>query len=175
MISEQTPIAEVLAQFPEHRAKLIYQLRLAGLAADASIADQMHSCKMRPDGSLAEQLVATLNGVLQEPALMCQVRITEAAARQIDQIRIDEGKPQAALRIIIEGSSCSGYRYAMEFDDSRGEDDLMFEQHGMQLLVSLDDIGSLFGAEIDFHESAFESGFKINNPNKPRGGCRCSC
>lgn len=165
MISETTPLGEVLRQYPEHRAKVIYQLRLAGLSNEDSLADS----------SLSAQLVASLNSIVQEPAVMSQVRITEVAAEQLKQISQSEGMPNASLRISIAGANCSGYHCMMEFDDQIDKNDLVFEQHGVKLLVSLDDIGNLFGAEIDFHSSALEAGFKINNPNKPRGGCRCSC
>ncbi len=76
------------------------------------------------------------------------------------------------LRLAVSGGGCSGFQYGFSFDDTRNEDDLVFERDGVKLLVDQTSIDLLGGAEIDFVEDLVGSSFQVRNPN---ASSSCGC
>ena len=70
----------------------------------------------------------------------------------------------AGLRVGVRGGGCSGFQYQLAFDEQR-EDDIVFESHGLKLLVDNESLQYVRGAVIDYEESLQGAGFKVNNPN----------
>ena len=62
--------------------------------------------------------------------------------------------------------------YVLEFADEAEEDDLIFEDHGVKVLVDPKSILYLEGTELDYTREGLNEGFKFNNPNvKDECGC----
>ena len=76
------------------------------------------------------------------------------------------------LRIAVSGGGCSGFQYGFSFDDTRNEDDLVFERDGVKLLIDQTSIDLMGGAEIDFVEDLVGSSFQVRNPN---ASSSCGC
>jgi iron-sulfur cluster assembly protein len=70
----------------------------------------------------------------------------------------------AGLRVGVRGGGCSGFQYQLAFDEQRSGD-VVFESHGLRLLVDAESLPFVRGSEIDFEESLQGAGFKVNNPN----------
>src|SRR6202042_3949696 len=70
----------------------------------------------------------------------------------------------AGLRVGVRGGGCSGFRYALAFDEQRAED-TVFEDKGIRLLVDHPSLPYVKGSGIDFVESLQGAGFKVENPN----------
>ncbi|MDE3070834.1 MAG: iron-sulfur cluster assembly accessory protein [Acidobacteriota bacterium] len=70
----------------------------------------------------------------------------------------------AGLRVGVRGGGCSGFQYQLAFDAKR-ENDVVFESHGLQLLVDGGALPYVDGSVIDYEESLQGAGFKVNNPN----------
>jgi iron-sulfur cluster assembly protein len=70
----------------------------------------------------------------------------------------------AGLRVGVRGGGCSGFQYQLAFDEQR-ENDLVFESHGLRLLVDRESLQFVNGSTIDFEESLQGAGFKVENPN----------
>ena len=70
----------------------------------------------------------------------------------------------AGLRVGVRGGGCSGFQYQLAFDEQR-ESDLVFESHGLKLLVDRESLQFVSGSTIDYEESLQGAGFKVNNPN----------
>jgi iron-sulfur cluster assembly protein len=70
----------------------------------------------------------------------------------------------AGLRVGVRGGGCSGFQYQLAFDEQR-EDDVVFESHGLKLLVDSASLPYVRGSVIDYEESLQGAGFKVNNPN----------
>ena len=62
---------------------------------------------------------------------------------------IEEGNPDLKLRVFVTGGGCSGFQYGFTFDELINEDDMVMENHGVQLLVDSMSYQYLIGAEID--------------------------
>ena len=70
----------------------------------------------------------------------------------------------AGLRVGVRGGGCSGFQYQLAFDEQR-ENDVVFESHGLKLLVDSESLQFVRGSTIDYEESLQGAGFKVNNPN----------
>jgi iron-sulfur cluster assembly protein len=70
----------------------------------------------------------------------------------------------AGLRVGVRGGGCSGFQYQLAFDEQR-ERDVVFESHGLKLLVDSDSLPFVRGSVIDYQESLQGAGFKVENPN----------
>ncbi|MCS7220012.1 MAG: iron-sulfur cluster insertion protein ErpA [Anaerolineae bacterium] len=94
------------------------------------------------------------------------ITLTEAAARKLREVLEQKGLAEThALRVFVTGGGCGGMQYGMTFDNKPREDDEVFEQHGLRILV--DPISSFYisGSRIDYVDSLMGGGFHIENPN----------
>jgi iron-sulfur cluster assembly protein len=70
----------------------------------------------------------------------------------------------AGLRVGVRGGGCSGFQYALAFDEQR-DDDTVFEDRGIRLLVDRASLPYVSGSVIDFVDGLQGAGFKVENPN----------
>jgi iron-sulfur cluster assembly accessory protein len=101
------------------------------------------------------------------------VVLTESAAAKIKGLMAEEPEGEATvLRVAVQGGGCSGFEYALGFDQGAQEGDHQLQSHGVKVVVDPFSAPYLRGAEIDFLETIQESGFKISNPNAT-AACGC--
>ena len=79
---------------------------------------------------------------------------------------------ESYLRVGLRSGGCSGYSYIFEFTDKCEEHDKIFEFGSVKICVDKKSYLFLNGMEIDYEESPFKSGIKINNPMASR---TCGC
>lgn len=103
---------------------------------------------------------------------MALVTVTTKAADKLKEIMDTEERQEQALRIMVKSGGCSGYSYAMGFDSSDHEEDIVYEQHGIRIKIDRDSLRHLEGTQVDYVESLMGGGFAINNPNATR---TCGC
>jgi iron-sulfur cluster assembly protein len=70
----------------------------------------------------------------------------------------------AGLRVGVRGGGCSGFQYALAFDEQRAGDSV-FEDKGIRLLVDNQSLPYVQGSTIDFVDGLQGAGFKVENPN----------
>src|SRR5262249_59500650 len=63
------------------------------------------------------------------------ITLTETAAKKVEDLRLEEGKPEWSLRIRVVGGGCSGMSYELGWDDAAGDDDNVIEAHGGRVVV----------------------------------------
>ena len=105
------------------------------------------------------------------------INVTETAAGKIHELLTEENKPEAALRVFVQGGGCSGFQYGLMIDEGEGdrEADKVFEVNGVKLFVDPISLRYLNGAEVDFVDNNMGGGFTIKNPNaKSTCGCGSS-
>lgn len=99
------------------------------------------------------------------------ITLTETAADRVRTFLENRGKG-IGLRLGVKTSGCSGLAYVLEFVDVLNEDDHVFEQHGVKIIVDEKSLVYLNGTELDFVKEGLNEGFKYNNPNvKNECGC----
>lgn len=94
-----------------------------------------------------------------------ELTITEAAASQIFTMMKEESNENLFLRIGVKGGGCSGLSYGMGFEEEQSEQDLLFEQHNLKIVVNKEDAPILNGVKIDYKQNMMGGGFTIDNPN----------
>ena len=110
----------------------------------------------------------TTSGETGMPGIM----FTNAAARKVQELILEERNPELKLRVYIYGGGCSGFQYGFSFDEEQSEDDLAVDNDGMTLLVDPLSLQYLLGAEVDYSESLQGAQFVIRNPN---ASTTCGC
>jgi iron-sulfur cluster assembly accessory protein len=93
------------------------------------------------------------------------ISLTESAAEAVNELLQKRKLDGCALRVYIAGGGCSGYQYGMALEGNTRQEDLIFEQHGVKVVVDEVSINYLRGATIDYVDGIMGSGFKIENPN----------
>ncbi len=99
------------------------------------------------------------------------ITLTEAAAERVKKFLANRGKGEG-LRLGVRTSGCSGMAYVLEFADTVGEDDEVFEACGVKVIVDRKSLVYLDGTELDFTKEGLNEGFKFNNPNV-KDACGC--
>ncbi len=70
----------------------------------------------------------------------------------------------SGLRVGVRGGGCSGFQYALAFDEQR-DGDTVFEDQGIRLLVDRASLPYVKGSVVDFVDGFQGAGFKVENPN----------
>lgn len=99
------------------------------------------------------------------------ITVTESAARQIQKQLQTRGQG-VGLKLGVKASGCSGYAYVLDYADIIADDDIVFEQYNVKVLVNAEDLDKLNGIELDYAREGFNEAFKFNNPNVT-GSCGC--
>lgn len=99
------------------------------------------------------------------------ITITEAAANHVQNFLTSRGKG-VGIRLGVRTSGCSGMAYVLEFADEAQEDDVIFEEHGVKVLIDPKSLLYLEGTELDYTKDGLNEGFKFNNPNV-KDACGC--
>jgi iron-sulfur cluster assembly protein len=94
------------------------------------------------------------------------ITFTDKGAEKVREFLDSTGADMetSGLRLGVRGGGCSGFQYALAFDTIR-EDDEVFEDHGLRLLVDRPSLPYVRGAIVDYVESLQGAGFKVDNPN----------
>jgi iron-sulfur cluster assembly protein len=99
------------------------------------------------------------------------VSMTESAARHVNRYLSKRGKG-VGVRLGVKTTGCSGLAYKLEYVDDLTAEDVVFETHGLKILIDPKSLAYLDGTELDFVREGLNEGFKFNNPNE-RDRCGC--
>lgn len=101
------------------------------------------------------------------------IYLTEFAAAKIKEFAKAENKEGYGLKITADSSAEGGIgpTYSMDFQEKAKKAEKKFEFHGVEIFLDKKSLKNLLGAEIDFVETEFGSGFKIDNPNLKKSCC----
>ena len=94
------------------------------------------------------------------------ITLTEQGAEKVREFLSaqDAVTDGAGLRVGVRGGGCSGFQYALAFDEKR-DGDTVFEDKGIRLLVDNPSLPYVRGSVIDFVDGLQGAGFKVENPN----------
>ena len=101
------------------------------------------------------------------------VILTPKAAEMVKITRQQEGIDEAhGLRVAVRGGGCSGFEYALDFENEARENDWIYEQSGLTIYVDAVSARYLEGTTIDYVMGMAGAGFKFLNP-QAKGSCGC--
>lgn len=98
------------------------------------------------------------------------ITLTDSAARRVANYL--EKRGGVGLRLGVKKTGCSGFAYVVDYADQTGPEDVVFEQHGVKVLVSRDNLPLLDGTRVDFVRKGLNESFQFDNPNV-KDACGC--
>jgi iron-sulfur cluster assembly protein len=99
------------------------------------------------------------------------ISMSEAAVSRVNHFLANRGTG-LGVRLGVKTSGCSGLAYVIEFVDELNEDDVIFEDRGVKVIIDKKSLVYLDGTELDYGKEGLNEGFLFNNPNvKDECGC----
>ncbi|MGO1296638.1 MAG: iron-sulfur cluster assembly protein IscA [Vibrio sp.] len=99
------------------------------------------------------------------------ITLTDTAASRIQAFLDNRGKG-IGLRLGVKTTGCSGMAYVLEFVDELNEEDQVFDDNGVKVIIDPKSLVYLDGTELDYKKEGLNEGFEFNNPNI-KGECGC--
>ncbi len=99
------------------------------------------------------------------------VSLTQPAADRVKAYLDARGKG-IGLRVGIKKTGCSGYAYVVNYADDVDDSDIVFEDHGVKVVVDEKSLELIDGTEVDFVKQGLNEAFHFRNPNVT-GECGC--
>ena len=99
------------------------------------------------------------------------ISLTDSAATHVKSYLEKRGKG-VGVRLGVKTTGCSGMAYTIEFADQVDNEDQVFEDKGVKVIVDPKSMVYLSGTELDFTREGLNEGFKFTNPNEKE---RCGC
>ncbi len=99
------------------------------------------------------------------------ITLTENAAKQIEK-QLQQRGSGIGLKLGTKVSGCSGFAYTIDYAESSSENETVFEQFGVKVVVDNEDMDKLNGLQLDYVKNGLNAAFKFNNPNVT-GECGC--
>ena len=101
------------------------------------------------------------------------ISLTDTAVEMVKVTRQQEGMDESfGLRVAVRGGGCSGFEYALDFEQEPRDNDTILEFDGLKVFVDSVSSRYLDGTQIDYVKNIMGSGFKFHNP-KAVGTCGC--
>jgi iron-sulfur cluster assembly protein len=99
------------------------------------------------------------------------IQLTSAARQRMqDYLAKDAGA--LGVRFGIKRTGCSGFGYTVDLASAIAENDHVFDQDGLRLVVDAKALPFVDGTEIDFQRDGLNATFVFRNPNAT-GACGC--
>lgn len=102
------------------------------------------------------------------------IKVTSDARIKVSQLMQEEGfNPDVDyIRVGVKSGGCSGLSYDLKFDRLQSDQDRLFEDNKVRILVDKKSLLYLLGTTLEYSGGLNGKGFIFNNPNAQR---TCGC
>jgi len=102
------------------------------------------------------------------------IKVDETAKEKVCFLMREEGFDPSNdfVRVGVKSGGCSGLSYELKFDNHLQEDDKLFEDNQVRILVDKKSLLYLVGTTLEYSGGLNGKGFVFNNPNAQR---TCGC
>ncbi|WP_298507742.1 iron-sulfur cluster assembly accessory protein [uncultured Kordia sp.] len=102
------------------------------------------------------------------------ITVSDTARKKVVELMTDDGFDAVAdyVRVGVKSGGCSGLSYDLTFDKSQKEEDKVFEDNGVKIIVDKKSFLYLVGTTLEYSGGLNGKGFVFNNPNAQR---TCGC
>ena len=102
------------------------------------------------------------------------IKVSETAKKKVVELMKDDGYNPSKdyVRVGVKSGGCSGLSYDLKFDNEHQEEDKMFEDNGVRIIVDKKSFLYLIGSTLEYSGGLNGAGFVFNNPNANR---TCGC
>lgn len=171
VVKDDSIIGDVLARHPKAAAIMeAYGLHCTSCSVNTIEPIKAGAMAHGMPEDVANKMIAELNELMANKAPIDGIHLTERAAQKVQEFAKAEDKEGWGLKVTAKPQDGKEPAYLMDFQE-KAEDEKTFEFHGVQLFIDADSFKLLKGSDIDFLDTPFGSGFKIENPNFKKGGC----
>jgi len=99
------------------------------------------------------------------------LKLTDQAANRI-QYFLQQDDNAIGFRVKVKKMGCAGWGYDVSIAHDKHDDDAVFEDHGITLIVPQQDLDKVKGTTIDYEKQGINQIFVYQNPNAT-GSCGC--
>ena len=102
------------------------------------------------------------------------IKVSDTAKKKVEELMADDGfdVTKDFVRVGVKSGGCSGLSYDLTFDNKKEENDKVFEQNDVKIIVDKKSFLYLVGTTLEFSGGLNGKGFVFNNPNANR---TCGC
>lgn len=102
------------------------------------------------------------------------IKVSNEAKGKAIQLMTEDGfRPfEDYIRVGVKSGGCSGLEYVLKFDNVVNENDQVFEDNGIKIIIEKKSILYLAGTVLEYSGGLNGKGFVFNNPNASR---TCGC
>lgn len=119
-------------------------------------------------------IASELSEVAKNNKCLHMIKVSEDAKKRIALLMADEGYNAATdfVRVGVKSGGCSGLSYELKFDKTQAEQDKLFEDNDIKIVVDKKSVLYLAGTTLEYSGGLNGKGFVFNNPNAQR---TCGC
>jgi len=102
------------------------------------------------------------------------IQVSEKAKLKAIELMSEDGYDASKdyIRVGVKSGGCSGLSYDLSFDNEEKENDKIFENNNIKIIVDKKSFLYLVGTELDYSGGLNGTGFIFKNPNANR---TCGC
>jgi iron-sulfur cluster assembly protein len=102
------------------------------------------------------------------------IKVSDTAKNKVIELMKDDGFDPSAdyIRVGVKSGGCSGLSYDLKFDNQQLDEDKVFEDNGVRIIVDKKSFLYLIGTTLEYSGGLNGAGFVFNNPNANR---TCGC
>ena len=102
------------------------------------------------------------------------IKVSESAKLKVSSLMKDEGFDPLVdfVRVGVKSGGCSGLSYELKFDKFKLDDDKIYTDNSVRILVDKKSLLYLIGTTLEYSGGLNGKGFVFNNPNAQR---TCGC
>ena len=102
------------------------------------------------------------------------IKVSESAKLKVSSLMKEEGFDPLVdfVRVGVKSGGCSGLSYELKFDKSKLDDDKIYTDNSVRILVDKKSLLYLIGTTLEYSGGLNGKGFVFNNPNANR---TCGC
>ncbi len=102
------------------------------------------------------------------------IKVSDIAKKKVIELMSEDGlhPTNHYVRVGVKSGGCSGLSYELTFDKEHKEDDKIFEDNDVKIIVDKKSFLYLVGTTLEYSGGLNGTGFVFNNPNANR---TCGC
>lgn len=102
------------------------------------------------------------------------IKVSESARKRLESLMQEEDRSleETYVRVSVSSGGCSGLSYNLKLDNELAENDKVFEDQGIRILIDKKSFLYLVGTTLEYSGGLNGKGFSFNNPNASR---TCGC
>ncbi|MBU2928193.1 HesB/IscA family protein [Winogradskyella psychrotolerans] len=102
------------------------------------------------------------------------IKVSDHAKKKVIELMTDDGFNPVTdyVRVGVKSGGCSGLSYDLKFDNKQADDDKVFEDNDVKIIVDKKSFLYLIGTTLEYSGGLNGTGFVFNNPNANR---TCGC